>query len=68
MKWVPLLVISRGNSRIIHLLQGLSLPLLTLLLLSSRKDKTTSSLAATGSRVSQSRFFATFARALLAGI
>ena len=26
MEWVPLLIISRGNSRIVHLLQGLSLP------------------------------------------
>jgi hypothetical protein len=39
MEWVPLLIISRGNSRLAHLLQGLSLPLLALLLLSNRKDK-----------------------------
>jgi len=57
MEWVPLLIISRGNSRIVHLLQGLSLPLLALLLFSNRKDKLKfSSLTATGSRVSQSRF------------
>jgi len=56
MEWVPLLVFSCGNSKIVHLLQGFSLPLLALLLLSSRKDYIASSLAATGSRVSQSRF------------
>ena len=39
MEWVPLLIISRGNSRLVHLLQGLSLPLLALLLLSNRKHK-----------------------------
>jgi hypothetical protein len=50
MEWVPLLIISCGNSRIVHLLKALSLPLLALLLLSNRKDKLT------GSRVSQSRF------------
>ena len=39
MEWVSLLIISRGNSKIVHLLQGLSLPLLALFLLSNRKDK-----------------------------
>ena len=39
MEWVQLLIISRGNSKLFHLLQGLSLPLLALLLLSKRKDK-----------------------------
>ena len=32
MKWVPLLVIGGGGGICVHLLQGLSLPLLSLLL------------------------------------
>ena len=41
MEWVPLLIVLlvMENSRIVNLLQGLSLPLLALLLLSNRTDK-----------------------------
>jgi mannose/fructose-specific phosphotransferase system component IIA len=41
MEWGPLLIVLlvMENSRIVNLLQGLSLPLLALLLLSNRKDK-----------------------------
>jgi hypothetical protein len=39
MKWVPLLVVSGGTGVFFHLLQGLSLPLLSLLLLSNKQDK-----------------------------
>ena len=39
-KWAPLLAISGGGTgKLFHLLQGSSLPLLSLLLLSSRQDK-----------------------------
>jgi hypothetical protein len=62
MEWVPLLIISCGNSRIVHLLQGLSLPLLALLLFSNRKDKLNFS---DGDWVTG---FATFASASPAGI
>ena len=66
MEWVPLLIISAGNSRIVHLLQGLSLPLLALLLLSKRKDKLKFS---DGDWVTgqPKPLVATFASALLAG-
>jgi hypothetical protein len=36
---MPLLIIKYENSRTFHLLQGLSLPLLALLLLSNKNDK-----------------------------
>ena len=67
MEWVPLLIISRENSRIVHLLQGLSLPLLVLLLLSNGKDKLkfTDSDWVTGQ---PKPLFATFASVMLAGI
>jgi len=39
MKWVPLLVVSVGTGIFFHLLQGLSLPLLSLLLWSNKQDK-----------------------------
>ena len=67
MEWVPLLIISRGNSRLAHLLQGLSLPLLALLLLSNRKDKLKFSDGGWVT-VQPKPLFATFASALLAGI
>jgi hypothetical protein len=67
MEWVPLLIISRENSRIVHLLQGLSLPLLVLLLLSNGKDKLkfTDSDWVTGQ---PKPLIATFASVMLAGI
>ena len=67
MEWVRLLIVSRGNSRIVHLLQGLSLPLLALLLLSNRKEKLNFS---DGDWVTgqPKRLCATCASALLAGI
>ena len=67
MEWVQLLIISRGNSKLFHLLQGLSLPLLALLLLSNRKEKLNFS---DGDWVTgqPKRLCATCASALLAGI
>ena len=61
MKPVLLLVISGGTVIHFHLLQGLWLPLLSLLLLSNRQDKL---LVVTGPRVDRSRFL----KLLLEGI
>jgi hypothetical protein len=71
MKWVPLLVISGGTGICFHLLQGLLLPLLSLLLLSNRQDKTWINYKFSGGDwvTGQPKpFFETFASALLAGI
>ena len=69
MEWVPLLIVLLvvENSRIVNLLQGLSLPLLALLLLSNRKDKLKFSDSdwVTGQ---PKPLFATFASVMLAGI
>jgi len=67
MEWAPLLIISCGNSRLAHLLHGLSLPLLALLLLSNRKDKLKFS-DSDWVTDQPKPLFATFASALLAGI
>ena len=67
MKCVTLLVISGGTGIFVHLLQGLSLPLLSLLLLLSTQDK----LQVLWWRLGQGQpkpLFEIFASALLAGI
>ena len=63
MEWEPLLI----KFKLVHLLQGLSLPLLALLLLSNRKEKLNFS---DGDWVTgqPKRLCATCASALLAGI
>ena len=66
MEWVPLLIISRGNSRIVCLLQGLSLFLLVLLFLLNRQDKLKFS-NGDGVTGQPKPLFATFASGDLAG-
>ena len=70
MKCVPLLVISGGTGIFFHLLQGLLLPLLSLLLLSNIKDELYNVIQVLLRQVTgqPKTLLATLARALLTGI